>query len=115
MATSTVEYLRHILDETEFLIEQSKSLRADKFIRDSVLKRAFVRSLEIIGEATKSVPLSFRQKYPAVDWRNMAGMRDRLILGYVSVDYQLVWNVVMNDIPLLRSHIQEIIANESSF
>ena len=113
MPTSPIEYLRHILDETEFLIEQTTGISADTFLQSTVLKRAFVRSLEVIGEATKHVPSDFRRKYPDVDWREMAGLRDRLIHGYVSIDHQIVWNVVTNDIPTLLRQIRQIIEIES--
>lgn len=69
MSLSTIEYLRHILDELLFLSEQSHGLQKDEFINDAVLKRAFIRSLEIIGEATKQLPLTLRAKYSAVSGR----------------------------------------------
>jgi len=113
MPKSPIEYLRHILDETDFLIEQTTGLSADTFLGSTVLKRAFVRSLEVIGEATKHLPSDLRRKYPDVDWREMAGIRDRLIHGYVNIDHEIVWNVITNDIPALRRQIQQIIENES--
>lgn len=60
---------------------------------DETLRRAFVRSLEVIGEAAKKVPDDVRATYPAVEWRAMAGMRDRLIHNYFGVDLELVWDV----------------------
>lgn len=59
---------------------------------DETLRRAFVRSLEITGEATKKVPDDFRAAFPDVEWRAMAGMRDRLIHDYFGVDFELVWD-----------------------
>lgn len=76
---------------------------------DGTLQRAFVRSLEIIGEATKKVPGEFRARYPLVEWRAMAGMRDRVIHDYFGVDYELVWDVVQNRIPTLRGQMASII------
>ena len=73
-----------------------------------------MRSLEIIGEATKSVSADPRQKYSHIDWRAMAGMRDRLINRYFGIDYGIVWDVVTNKIPLLQQEVQRIIQNESS-
>ena len=73
------DYLRHILVEADYLIGRSEGLSFESFSSDETLRRAFVRSLEIIGEATKKVPDDFRAAYPAVEWRAMAGMRDVLI------------------------------------
>ena len=99
------DYLRHILAEADYLIRESAGLSAQRFMDDETLQRAFVRSLEIIGEATKKVPDQFRQQYPMIEWRAMAAMRDRLIHGYFSVDYELVWDIVENRIPALRNQI----------
>jgi uncharacterized protein with HEPN domain len=76
---------------------------------DETLRRAFIRSLEIIGEAAKKVPADFRAQYPVVEWRAMAGMRDRLIHDYFGVDYELVWDVVQKRIPQLRDQIASIL------
>jgi uncharacterized protein with HEPN domain len=114
MSLSSLEYLQHILDEMAYLIDRAKGLNKDEFIQDETLKRAFVRSLEIIGEATKNVSADLRQKYIHIDWRAMAGMRDRLIHRYFGIDYDIVWDVVINKVPLLQQEIQQIIQNESS-
>lgn len=83
-------------------------------MRDATLKRAFVRSLEIIGEASKKIPDDFKQKYSHLEWRAMTGMRDRLIHGYFGVDYSIVWDVVTNKIPILHQAIKEIVEAEST-
>jgi len=114
MSLSAIEYLRHILDETEFLTDRAQGLTRDQFMRDATLKRAFVRSLEVIGEASKQIPDEFKQKYPHLEWRAMAGMRDRLIHGYFGVDYEIVWDVVTNKIPLLHQAIKRIVEAESA-
>jgi uncharacterized protein with HEPN domain len=114
MSLSAVEYVRHMLDETGYLIDQTQGLTWDQFMRDATLQRAFVRSLEIIGEASKRIPDDFKQKYGHLEWRAMAGMRDRLIHGYFGVDYGIVWDVVTNKIPVLHRAIKEIIEAESS-
>jgi uncharacterized protein with HEPN domain len=103
------DYLRHILVEANYLISRGDGLSVGRFMSDETLRRAFVRSLEIIGEAAKKVPEGFRTQHPAVEWRAMAGMRDRLIHDYFGVDYQLVWDVVQNRIPELRRQMASIL------
>jgi uncharacterized protein with HEPN domain len=114
MSLSALEYLRHILDETEYLTRQTRNLTRERFMRDETLQRAFVRSIEIIGEATKQIPDDFKEKYRHLEWRAMAGMRDKLVHEYFGVDYDIVWDVAVNKAPALRQAIKQIIESESS-
>ncbi len=112
MSKEPVEYIKHIADECSYLISVSQNLSEDMFLADETLKRAIVRSLEIIGEAAKKVPADFKVKWSSIQWKNMAGMRDRLIHNYMGVNYTIVWDVVKNKIPELSTQIQEIISKE---
>lgn len=87
-------------------------LTKDDFLRDETLKRAVVRSLEIIGEATKKIPADFKIKWDSIKWKNMAGMRDRLIHDYMGVNYSIVWDVIKNKIPELCNQIEGVIGKE---
>jgi uncharacterized protein with HEPN domain len=71
----------------------------DDFIKDETLKRAVVRSLEIIGEATKKIPVDIKVKWNSIQWKNIAGLRNRLIHDYIGVNYKIVWDVMKNKIP----------------
>ena len=103
------DYLRHIVVEADYLISHSSDVTWERFSRDETLRRAFVRSLEIIGEAAKKVPDGFRDQHANIEWRSMAGMRDRLIHDYFGVDYELVWDVVRNRIPELRRQLAAVL------
>lgn len=105
-------YLHHILDECNFLKEKSKGITFKDLDADLVLKRAFVRSLEIIGEAVKNIPQEFRSKYSHIPWKEIAGMRDRLIHEYFGVNYRIVWKTVKEEIPVLEREIKEIMIDE---
>lgn len=109
MSFEPLEYLRHIAVEADYLVEQSGSLSKESFLASATFRRAFVRSLEIIGEAAKKVPEDFRAQHPQVEWRGMAAMRDRLIHGYFGVDHDLVWEVVTMRIPELRRAVGRIL------
>lgn len=109
MSASTIEYLRHILEEAAYLAERSAGLTRDEFIEDPTLRRAFVRSLEVIGEATKKLPSEWREANAEIDWRAMAGMRDRLIHGYLGVDYEIVWDVASSKAEELKRDVEKLI------
>ncbi len=110
MSKHYLEYLRHILAECEWLESQRVTdLKQDAFLRDETMKRAVVRSLEIIGEASKKIPVDQKLRWNEIPWKNMAGMRDRLIHDYMGVNYLIVWDVMQNFIPELLQKVSEII------
>lgn len=112
MSKEPIEFLKHIADECEYLLSVNKDIAKDEFLNDETLKRAVVRSLEIIGEATKKIPADFKEKWNTIQWKNMAGMRDRLIHDYLGVNYSIVWDVFKNKIPELSNQIQSVLKGE---
>jgi uncharacterized protein with HEPN domain len=113
MSLSPIEYLRHILDEANFLIDSTKGLQREEFFSDEILKRAAARSIAIMGEAAKKLPVEFREKHSNVEWKAIAGMRDKLIHDYFGIDYEIVWDAIVNKVPKLKQEIEIAIKDES--
>jgi uncharacterized protein with HEPN domain len=109
MSNEFLDYVEDILDamvKAELLLE---GVNYQQFESDFRINFAVVRALEIIGEAAKRLPEDLRKEYPEIPWKGMAGMRDRIIHGYDNVDLQIVWDVVMQDIPRFKPTIQKIL------
>jgi uncharacterized protein with HEPN domain len=103
------DILRNMQDAEEFI----QGYSYDKFASDKKTLNAVIRSIEVIGEATKRVPDEIREKYPSVPWKEMAGMRDKLIHFYFGVDREAVWLVVKERIPSLKPLIEQILKDLS--
>lgn len=103
-------FLRHILDEIVFLREVGRGLTYEELLTDPVRQRAVVRSIEIIGEATKNISEHLKEQYPDIPWRLIAGSRDKLIHAYFEVDWRIVWSILQDEIPVLEPGVQAILA-----
>ena len=103
-----VEDILDAMDKAEVLVE---GFTYHGFEEDFRTNFAVIRALEIIGEATKRLPMSVREQYPEIPWTGMAGMRDRIIHGYDTVDLEIVWDVVKQDIPAIKPQIQQLLAD----
>ncbi|MDA8409648.1 MAG: DUF86 domain-containing protein [Treponema sp.] len=106
---SARDLLEDILEECHFLISQRESLDLYSFMSDEVKKRAFARSVEIIGEAVKGLPNEIVTAHPGIPWRRIAGMRDRLIHAYFAVDYAILFDVTTTSVPELARQIDELL------
>ncbi|GAI75824.1 unnamed protein product [marine sediment metagenome] len=101
-------FIRHILDEVAFIIKEGKGLNYEDLVSNETLKRAVIRSLEIIGEATKNLSEDFRKKHSDIEWRELAGLRDKLIHHYFSINWKRVWDVIKNLIPGIEDKLRKI-------
>jgi len=104
-------FLQHIDEEIAFLLKATRGLSFDRLMKDEVLKRACARSLEIIGEAAKNLSPEFKRKHKSVEWKKVAGLRDKLIHYYFGVNWDIVWDVIQSRLPELKEIIHRALTN----
>ncbi len=109
MSHSVVNLLKHIKDELEFLIKDSVGYTYSSFIGDKKTILSYTRSFEIIGEACKNIPDSFRVQYPNISWKGFAGLRDIIIHQYFGIDYSIIWDTIINEVPETYEAILQIL------
>jgi uncharacterized protein with HEPN domain len=95
-------YLEDIRQAIRKIHNYTASLTRESFAQDAMRIDAVVRNLEIIGEATKMIPESIRARYPSVEWKKIAGLRDILAHHYFEVDLDIVWDILQNKLPALE-------------
>jgi uncharacterized protein with HEPN domain len=104
-----LDYLQDILVAMEDICSFVVDMDYEVFAQDKRTNYAVVRALEVIGEATKHVPKEVRQRFADVPWRDMAGMRDKLIHSYFGVDLERVWETATQDVPVLIPLVREVL------
>ena len=102
-------YLKDILEAIARIGEFVEELSLEKFWADDKTSSAVIRKFEIIGEAVKNIPKEIKKQYPDIPWREISGMRDKLIHFYMGVDYELVWDTIKTRLPELKSAIKKIL------
>ncbi len=109
-----IDFLQDIADNLEKAESFVEGMDFDDFLEDEKTRYSVICALEIVGEAVKKVPTAIRQRNPQVPWKDMAGMRDRLIHGYFGVDNEIVWKTVKEFAPEIRSEIEAVLDYERS-
>lgn len=102
-------YLKHILDEINFLIDKTAGITFEDYLKDEVLTRATTRSFEIIGEAVKNLSEDFKNKHNKIEWKKIAGMRDKIIHYYFGVNWNIVWKTIKEKLPVLKREFEKMI------
>ena len=109
MSKDPLEYLKHIRDESNYILSViDNDLSKEEFINNETLKRAIVRSLEIIGEATKRIPRSVKEANKHIDWQSFSMYRDFIIHSYFEASVDRIWNIIKTRIPKLKKDFEEI-------
>ncbi|MFA5299925.1 MAG: DUF86 domain-containing protein [Lutibacter sp.] len=112
MKKDPIIYIEYISACISRIKEYTAGIDEDGFLKNNLIQDAVIRNFEIIGEATKKLSDDFRAKYSEIEWKKIAGMRDKLIHDYIRVDLWAVWGVVESIIPTLDAQIKDILKKE---
>lgn len=104
-------FLEDILKNIELIEEFTKDMTKDQFMKDIKTQYSVNRGIEIIGEATKNLPKSITDKYQDIPWKDIRGMRDKLIHAYFGVNLDSVWLVIKDDLPDLKIKIMNVLGD----
>jgi uncharacterized protein with HEPN domain len=102
-------FLTDIFQAIERIEDYTKNLSFEDFCEKQLIQDGVVRNLEIIGEAVKHLPKEIQKKYPHVEWKKIAGLRDILIHAYFGIDREIVWDIITHKIPILKEQVQKIL------
>ena len=104
-------YIDHILESLEKIESFTKDLTKKEFSKNDLVQDAVIRNFEIIGEASKKVSKELKQTYHKILWKEISGMRDKLIHDYMGVDVDVIWTTIKKDLLVLKNQILEIKTN----
>ncbi|MEA5577196.1 DUF86 domain-containing protein [Anabaena sp. UHCC 0451] len=112
MSRSLRLYFDDILNSCNKVLRYTEGMEYAQFFEDELRFDAVLRNLQIIGEAIKQVPMETRERYPSVEWRKIAGLRDVLAHAYFSLENETIWDIVQNKVPILQAQIEDIFQQE---
>lgn len=102
-------YLDDILEAAKRIEKYTKGLTLEKLKRNELIIDGVVRNLEIIGEAVKNIPANIKDKYPDIEWKKIAGLRDILAHEYFGIDLEILWDIIENKLPELKKEISRLL------
>ncbi len=108
MTHKDLAYIEHVLEAIRDIEKSIKNFSFEDFGNTKDCKDACIRRLEIIGEAVKNISQETKNKYPKIEWKQIAGTRDRVIHAYFNVDLDIVWEILTEGLPILKKEMQII-------
>ncbi|MEW5761429.1 MAG: DUF86 domain-containing protein [Candidatus Thermoplasmatota archaeon] len=103
------DYINDIINSINDTVSFTENMTFSDFVKDRKTINAVIRSIEVIGEATKNIPIYIKDKYPSVPWKKMAGMRDKMIHEYFGIDIEILWKTAKEVIPQLKPLAQKVL------
>ena len=104
-------YLRHIIDAFLQIERYTNGVTYEEFLSNSLLQDAVIRQLEVMGEAARNLSADLQNEYPAIPWRQMISLRNRMIHAYFNVNIQIIWEIIQGDIPNLKKDMMRVLEN----
>jgi uncharacterized protein with HEPN domain len=104
-------YLRHIIDAFLQIERYTNGVTYEEFLSNSLLQDAVIRQLEVMGEAARNLSADLQNEYPAIPWRQMISLRNRMIHAYFNVNLQIIWEIIQGDIPNLKQDMMRVLEN----
>jgi len=105
----SIFFLKDIYNSLEKIFKYTENISYDDFLKSDITKDAVERNFEIIGEAVKNLNEDFRNQYPQIPFKQVAGMRDKLIHDYFGIDYEILWKTIKDKLPQFKSEIKSLI------
>ena len=115
MKDEFLDYVEDVLKAMDDALAFVNGMSYDVFVEDRKTVYAVIRALEIIGEATKNIPIPIKARYPEIPWKDMAGMRDKVIHAYFGVDLKRVWSTVNSDIPNIKPFFEKLLKENEKY
>jgi uncharacterized protein with HEPN domain len=110
MTREYADYINDIVDSVHAVEEFVRGMTFEDFASDRKTIYAVIRAMEVMGEAAKKIPEAVRSAHPAIPWKQMAGIRDKLIHEYFGVELDVLWKTIQEDLPSLKTAIEDLVS-----